>query len=222
MLPGSPPTLAPAQGCGAISSPLSHSAQAARCPSPGTHGSWESGSIAPATNYTHTSPTTPDSLQVRKRPRGTEISPACSAPRSLLQSPEPTLPALQRRPVSRLLAGCGLPLQGVRGAVRPGPCRPHPWGALALGIAQRARPRGSSPGPRAEAARAACSFQTRTPPRISPPCRSFLIPSMEINVKVKAPAERLSQTGRGIFATFLHLFWACSSPFHRNSNIFSP
>lgn len=55
-----------------------------------------------------------------KEARGTEISPACAARRSLLQSPEPTLPALQRRPVSRLPAGCRLPSQRVRGAVRPG------------------------------------------------------------------------------------------------------
>lgn len=116
-------------------------------------------------------------------------------------------------------AGCGILSQGMRGArgrvartagaprVHRAPCAPsgRPAGTAgrdSSGRLQFPNPRGTSD--------------------FGPLPGSFMVPSTERNIKVKGPPGRLSRTGQNILATFPHLFWASSSPFHRNSNIFSP
>lgn len=117
-------------------------------------------------------------------------------------------------PVSRLLEGMRAPLAGRAGHSAPGALRPALPGAPRL-------PNLAACAPSGRLTRTACRFQTRATSTISLPCRSFLISRVEINIKVQGPAGKPSQTGRDISATFPHLFWACSSPSHRNSNIFS-
>ncbi|XP_046503020.1 uncharacterized protein LOC124230738 [Equus quagga] len=74
--------------------------------------------------------------------------------------------------LSLLLAGCGLPSQGVRGAVRPGPRRSHPWAPRVHYAA--CAPSGRPTGTAGQAALAACSFRTRAARPISLPCQDHI------------------------------------------------
>lgn len=141
-------------------------------------------------------------LGERSVARGTEISPVCSAGAASAKTRNQLCLRCRagRCPDSWGAGECGSPRQACgrarhrRPAVRPGLLRAPRLPDLAVCA------------PSGRLARTACSFQTRATSTISLPCRSFLISSVEINIKVKGPAGKLSQTEQDISATVPHLF----------------